>query len=176
MRLSIRTSTCLLLLAGFFPASYSWALIADRQQPLKVEADRASIQKKSGISTYSGNVVVRQGSMRIVANKITITTHEGQFQKIVALGQPSTFEQLTDSQHKKISSSARKMTFFANKNIIIFEKNAVLKQGENIFSSDKIVYDISNDKVNAGKKSGGGRVTITIQPNKTEPVSPAQKP
>ena len=176
MRLNLHISSSILLLTGVLLSNICFALQADRDQPIKVEADKASIQKKSGISTYNGNVVVRQGSMRISADKLTITTHQGKFQKMVAQGQPSTFQQITESKHKSISSSAKKMTFLANENIVIFENNAVLKQGENTFTSNRIVYNISKDQVNAGKKSGGDRVTITIQPNKKEPGLPAQKP
>ena len=165
-----------ILLSSLLLNNTCWALQTDRQQPIKVEADKASIEKQSGTSTYNGNVVVRQGSMRISADTLTITTHQGKFQKMVAQGNPTTFQQKTDSKHKSISSSARKITFLADKDIVIFEKNAVLKQGKNTFSSNRIVYDIKVDQVNAGKQSGGDRVTITIQPVNDEPGVPVKKP
>jgi len=165
-----------ILLSSLLLHNTCWALQTDSQQPIKVEADKASIEKKSGTSTYNGNVVVRQGSMRISADTLIITTYQGKFQKMVAQGNPTTFQQKTDSNHKTISSSARKITFLANKDIVIFEKNAVLKQGKNTFASNRIVYDIKVDQVNAGKKSGGDRVIITIQPANDKPGVPANKP
>lgn len=165
-----------LLLSGMLFSSISMALQTDRKQAIKIEAGKASIQKKTGISSYSENVMVRQGSMRITADKITIYTHKGKLVKMIARGQPSTFQQQTDNDNKSIVASAVKITFSANTNIAVFENNAMLKQGGNTFSSNRIVYNIDKDQVDAGKKSGGDRVTITIQPAAQKNNLPAQKP
>ncbi len=140
------------------------ALQSDRKQPINVEADRASINKKTGTSTYSGNVVVQQGSMRITANKLVVYTVKGKLQKMQAQGEPVEFQQRTEKGNKDISATAANMAFEASSNIIIFEQDAVLRQGANTFSSNRIVYSLDKDTVDAGKKSGGDRVTITIQP------------
>jgi len=174
MRHNHLISSCILLLSGILFSNFSLALQTDRKQPIKIEAGKASIEKKTGISTYSNNVMVRQGSMRITADKITIYTREGKLVKMTALGKPTTFQQKTNNKNKSIDASAMKMTFHANSNIAIFENNAVLKQGGNTFTSNRIVYNIGKDQVNAGKKSGGDRVTITIQPAEQKPNMPAQ--
>ena len=145
------------------------ALPSDRSQAINVEADKASISKKTGTSTYSGNVVVKQGSMRISAEKLVVHTKHGKLQMMRAQGGPVEFKQQA-KDNKNIYASAQTMTYQANTNIIIFEKNAELRQGANKFASNRIIYDINKDTVNAGKKSGGDRVTITIQP--AEPAKP----
>ena len=140
------------------------ALQSDRQQPINVEADRASINKKTGTSTYSGHVIVQQGSMRITADKLTVYTRKGKLEKMLAQGKPAEFKQRAEKGNKDISAIAESMTFHANDKIIIFEQGAKLSQGANTFSSNRIIYNQAKDTVDAGKKSGGDRVTITIQP------------
>jgi lipopolysaccharide export system protein LptA len=41
------------------------ALSSDREQPINLEADAADIDDLKGISIYTGNVVLTQGSMVI---------------------------------------------------------------------------------------------------------------
>jgi len=150
-------------------SSAAFALQSDRKQAVNVEADKATISKKSGTSTYSGNVIVQQGSMRITADKLVVYTKRGKLSMMRAQGQPVEFKQ-QGKDNKNISAIAQTMTYQANDNIIIFEQGAELRQGPNKFASNRIIYDINKDTVNAGKKSGGDRVTITIQP--AEPASP----
>jgi lipopolysaccharide export system protein LptA len=140
------------------------ALESDRKQSINVEADRASINKKTGTSTYSGHVIVQQGSMRITADKLTVYTRKGKLEKMLAQGKPVEFKQRVEKGNKDISAIAEKMTFHATDSIIIFEQGAKLSQGANTFSSNRIIYNQIKDTVDAGKKSGGDRVTITIRP------------
>jgi lipopolysaccharide export system protein LptA len=136
-----------------------------------VEADKASINKKAGSSSYTGNVIVQQGSMRIAADSLIVNTHDGKLKTMVAKGQPVNFQQQSEKGNRNISAVAGKMTFHADSNVVVFEQDAALSQGANKFSSNRITYNIGKDIVDAGKKSGGDRVTITIQPS-TENSTP----
>ncbi|HEC28217.1 MAG TPA: lipopolysaccharide transport periplasmic protein LptA [Gammaproteobacteria bacterium] len=170
------------VLAVFFTGmaicTNSLALNTDRKQPLKVEADKASIHKKTGTSTYTGHVLVRQGSMRIQARKLTVYTRQGKLEKMVARGRPASFEQRPENRSGNIKATAKKMTFHADRNIIVFENEARLQQDLNTFTSKRIVYNVNTDTVDAGEKNGGNRVTITIQPKSRQqnrtPVKPLQ--
>jgi len=160
-----------------------FALESDRSKPLKVQADRASLQKKSGISTYSGHVIVQQGSLIIKADQLTVYTRDGKLLKMVAQGSPAGFQQRPDNKKQDITAKALKMTFNARENTTIFEQQAELRQGKNAFKSNRIVYNLSKDTVIAGKQNGGGRVTITIQTDKpaskpvsTPPAAPSDSP
>jgi len=164
MPLNSKSATLLLSLSLILGSMNIFALDTDRKQPINVEADKASIDKKAGSSRYSGNVVVSQGSMRITADLLIVNTLDGKLKTMVAEGKPVNFQQQAEKGKKNISAVAGKMTFHASNNIVVFEKDASLRQGANKFSSNRITYNINKDTVNAGKTSGGDRVTITIQP------------
>ena len=66
----------------------AWALSSDKDQPVLVEADSADIDDAKNMSVYSGNVEIQQGSLRILADKVTVYHEERKPQRIVAEGQP----------------------------------------------------------------------------------------
>ncbi len=69
------------------------------------------------------------------------------------------------------------MEYFAVEQKIILLDKAQLRQAGDIFSSDKIDYDIGKDTVKAGAGSPSDRVRITIQPKaKTAPPAPKAEP
>lgn len=141
------------------------ALSGDRQQPMSVEADRADIDDKRGVSVYTGNVVVVQGSLRITGDKMVVHTNaRNQIDKIITTGQPSTFEQLPDNKKDKIYGRARRLEYYAAEEKIVLIDDGILEQSQNTFRSDRITYFVKTDQVQAGKSSGGERVRIIIQP------------
>ena len=60
------------------------------------------------------------------------------------------------------------MEYFADRDTVVLTEQAHLWQGPNTFSSKRIVYDVGNDHVDAGKRAGGDRVRITIQPQQDQ--------
>ena len=64
------------------------ALPDDREQPIHISADEALRDEKRGVTVYSGNVQMNQGSMHIEADRVTIYHIEAEADKIVARGQP----------------------------------------------------------------------------------------
>lgn len=157
------TNRLLALLLGVISLN-AFALDSDRQQPIKVQANSATISKITGTSTYKGDVVVQQGTMRISTDVLIVNTSEGKLKSMVANGKPVRFQQQATDTKKNISAVANRMTYHADTNIVVFENNASLTQGPNKFASNRITYNIAKETVDAGKSSGGGRVTITIDP------------
>ena len=74
------------LLAGLLPAGASFALPEDRDQPIQITADTAIRDEKQGVTVYTGNVHMIQGSLDIVADTITIFHETAQADKIAAEG------------------------------------------------------------------------------------------
>ena len=62
-----------------------WALSTDKQKPVEVEADNFNLDDAKKITVYSGNVIITQGSMEIIADKVTIYGVRGTTDKVIAL-------------------------------------------------------------------------------------------
>ena len=153
-----------------FPAA---GLSSDRDQPMYIEADRADINDKKGISIYTGNVKVTQGTFELLADKLTVYIEKDQLQKAIAIGQPAHYRQRPDGKDEDIEAQALRMEYYASPERIILLERAQASQAGDVFRSEKIVYDIEKNVVNAGTGSGNDRVRITLQPRKKEPAATA---
>ncbi|MCB1760320.1 MAG: lipopolysaccharide transport periplasmic protein LptA [Gammaproteobacteria bacterium] len=145
------------------------ALESDREQPVYVEADGADINDRTGVSVYTGNVVVTQGSIKLNADKVTVTQKEGETDHLQAEGAPVRFEQDAGGGKGLIKGKARKADYYMNSEILHMNGDAVMVQGKDTFSSDRIVYDRVKGQVKAGATAKGKqRVRISIQPKQSE--------
>lgn len=156
------------ILLALTPATRALALGTDREQPMAVEADQANIDNKNEISTYIGNVIVTQGTLRITADKLTVYSRNQSLEKMYATGKPATYQQRPDGKRKDVHGMGQRIEYFAETDTAIFIDDATLEQESNTFKSDRILYDVAQDKVNAGKTSGGDRVRILLQPRATQ--------
>ncbi|MGI9291950.1 MAG: lipopolysaccharide transport periplasmic protein LptA, partial [Gammaproteobacteria bacterium] len=80
------------LLLSLIPVSAS-GLTSDRDQPVVIEADKATLNEKTGHSVYEGNVHLRQGTLVLQGDKMTVQLNEGAIQTVVLSGTPATYRQ-----------------------------------------------------------------------------------
>lgn len=140
------------------------ALSSDRQKPMYVEADHADINDKTGVHVYTGNVAIDQGTLHMTSDRLTLHTRDGEIVKAVALGEPATYRQRPDNKDQDVHAEALRMEYYADDGRIVLINAARVTQAGDVFSSEKIVYDINRDVVNAGSGGDKDRVRITIQP------------
>lgn len=156
-----------IILCVFLCSSNAWSLSSDKNKPVEVEADDFLLDDAKKITTYSGNVIITQGSMEIKADKVTIYGARGKTDKVIAIGTPVKFKQQPDGKQDLIRGEAQRFEYLVTKNTLTLLDKATLWQGQSTFSSDKIVYDSKKSIVKAGeKKSGSKRVKITLEPAK----------
>jgi lipopolysaccharide export system protein LptA len=152
------------------------ALASDRDQPIELEADTADIDDLKGISIYTGNVVLTQGTMVIKAWKLTLYNDKNKkLEKAVAIGQNgklATFKQRPEGKDQDLRARARTMIYYLKKDKIHLLKQAHVWQGGDTFEGDKIIYDTKRETVMASSNKSedgkpvknGSRVKVTIQP------------
>ncbi len=147
-------------------ANPAFALESDQQQPLYLEADNAELDEAKHLSLYSGNVIVRQGSLEIRADQVTIHHAEDKRPELViAIGKPATYKQAIEGEEKPVQAEALRMEYQADKEKLTLIDQAVVFQGTDTFRSDRILYDRINARVKAGASANGKeRVKIHITP------------
>ncbi|MDG1322270.1 MAG: LptA/OstA family protein, partial [Porticoccaceae bacterium] len=64
------------------------ALSSDRAQPISISADYAERNELTGLTQYRGNVIIRQGSILIDAEEVTIHYEGDTVSRILCLGSP----------------------------------------------------------------------------------------
>lgn len=152
----------LLLLLGLSQPAI--ALESDRDQPIAIEADGVELNDGSGVSTYTGSVILTQGSIRLSADKVTVTRRRAKSHHLLAEGKPVTFAQDT-ADRGIMKGHARRAEYDSDSDILYLIGDASFKQGKESFSSDRITYDRAKATVRAGASAKGKqRVKVSIQP------------
>ncbi len=141
------------------------ALSSDKDQPVELAADSVDLDEAKKVSVYKGDVDLRQGSMRLRADQVTVKHQGRKPDKLIAVGRPVRFEQ--SSGKGKVKARARRAEYEVNSEVLTLIGDAVLVQNGDTLKSDRIVYDRVRHKVRAGAAAKGKkRVRITIQPDK----------
>ena len=151
------------------------ALPEDRNQPIQLEASRGQIDQKTGVSVYEGNVVISQGSMRLNADVATIHIKDGGFQRMEATGNPVNLRYRPTADKPEILGASQRVEYDVAGAKVIMSGNARLTQGQDVFTGDRVEYDLKSDVVRARGAGNNGRIQFTIQP-RAQDAAPARKP
>ncbi len=159
------TKHAILSVALMLAYSASYALPNDRQQPISIEADSAFFDQNKGTANYSGNVVVKQGSILIEAQDLSIITDPttGDFRALSAKGSPSKFSQQLDQTGNTMHANGDTLDYDVTKGQLEIHNNGYLQRGEDEISADYIHY-LLNDGTFKAENRGSGRVNMTLQP------------
>jgi len=164
------------LLLAVMPFS-ALGLSGDRNQPMTIEADRATLNEKTGNSVYEGNVHVQQGSLVLQGSKMTVQLNDNTIGKIILTGSPATWKQRPDGKDTDQQAEAGRIEYHATEDrIILLEDARVWQSGAEEFRSDRIVFDLKNNTVNAGSSTSGDRVRIILQPGSKKDKKPPVQP
>jgi len=123
------------------------ALESDRNQSVLVEADEVEMDFSSGTRLYRGNVSVRQGTIRILADQIELFYKGEQLDHGIATGNPAVFRQRPDGKDHDVVGTSRRIELDEIKNIVTFIGDARLRQGGDAIGGERIVYDMGRDRM-----------------------------
>ena len=162
-KLSLNLVLASSLLAASIPA---FAVTGDTDQPIHIESDQQSLDMQGNVVTFTGNVIVTQGTIKINADKVVVTRPGGEQGKEVidGYGKPATFYQM----HYELA-----------KDFVVLTGNAYLQQVDSNIKGDKITYLVKEQKMQAFSDKGK-RVTTVLVPSQLQDKNnkgqtPAQK-
>ncbi|MGB2831906.1 MAG: lipopolysaccharide transport periplasmic protein LptA [Methylotenera sp.] len=157
---------------------------ADRDKPIDLEADTVKVDDAKQISTYSGNVILTQGTLIIRADKLIVREDSAGFQHSTSTGNPTTFKQKREGKNEYMEGSAQRIEYDGRMDKVQLYTKAWVKRGEDIVHGEYISYDANAEyaEVIGGAKSAdgtttSGRVHAIIQPkNKKAAGATTDKP
>jgi lipopolysaccharide export system protein LptA len=143
------------------------ALPDDRSQPIHISADKALRDEKQGVTIYSGNVQMNQGSMHIEADTLTIYHIEAEADKIVAKGRPAKMRQRPDLEKGPVHARALVIEYYQREEKVHLQDEARIEQDGAIVTGDSIDYFIAQELVKADSDGAreGNRVQVVIPPS-----------
>lgn len=170
-------SLSVVLLLALLSAGPVLAERADRDKPVNLEADRATVENANRTSVFTGNVVLTQGTLIIRADKMVVKEDSSGFRHATAFGNLVSFRQKRDGKDEYIEGWSERMEYDGKADKVQLFKKARLKRGQDEVEGDYISYDAVSEffQVTGGngktdtQTSPAGRVRIVIQPkNKQE--------
>ena len=123
------------------------ALESDHNQPVLIEADEVDVDIATGHQVLSGNVFIKQGSIRITADEVELFFNGEQLIKAILQGTPAVFRQRPDHEPCDFVGQGQTIESDEIENIITFKGDASVQMGRNTIFGETIVYDMSRDKI-----------------------------
>jgi lipopolysaccharide export system protein LptA len=147
-------------------AASAVALPDDREQPIHITADKAVRDEKRGMTIYSGNVHMRQGSMELEADTLTIFHDAENADQIIARGRPAKMRQRPELEADLVHAHAAVITYFKLEDRVLLERDARVEQKGDLVTGDSIDYLIGQQLITAeaDKSAGGEKVFVVLQP------------
>ncbi len=146
---------CVLALAGSL-----YALPEDSAQPIEIEADEGLLRyDPNGTSVLIGNVQIEQGSLRLEAHRVTISSRDKRMHRIVAEGKPEEpvrFRQRLNVDEPFATGHASRADYTVAKERLELTGDAFLSVSGREFAGDVIFWDIKNGLVDARSSAPGG--------------------
>lgn len=144
---------------------YSHALPSDANQEIKLLADKATYSERTGVTSYSGSVIITQGTFRMTADNITVNlSQQRSINSAVATGRPATMQQIVTQEKGLAKGQANKIDYNAVTGIITLTGNAKLVQNGASFAGNVIRYSLKAGDVEA-TAGGNQRVELVFPPS-----------
>jgi lipopolysaccharide export system protein LptA len=186
---TMRTKFILLLLM-LLASTLSLAEKADRDKPIDIEADTLTSNDAKKITTYTGNVILTQGTLSIHADKLIVREDAEGFQHSTSTGNPTTFRQKMEGKDEYITGSGQRIEYDGRMDKVQLYVKAWVKRGLDVVNGEYIMYDANAEyaEVIGGPQAATasnpkGRVRAVIQPKSAKKaasgsadVSPATTP
>ncbi len=170
--------------AGLALAGSVHARSSDRNQPMNISSDQQiGSLEQNAVNTWSGNVVITQGTLEIRSSKADIHQLGGEPVRAVLTGNQAILKQQMEDG-SPMTAKADRIEYDMTKDVIVLIGNYTVTTARGSTNGQRLTYDLKSGRIESGGQ-GNGRVTTTILPKSkqtpqkpTQPVSPpsTQKP
>ena len=137
---------------------------AAKAPPGNISSDALELDQKAQSTTYSGNVLLTQGQMKLTAESLTVFLRGGKLGSIEAQGSPARFETRLDDG-TTVTGEAEQIRFDSAARLLTLIGNGKLTQGRNRIENDFIEYDLNKGNLKAGGNKAKKRVEVIFQPD-----------
>lgn len=128
---------------------------ADTSAPVEMSADSLSVNQTDGSATFTGNVVIAQGEMKLQAGEVTVVYAEGGQQRIQSLRATGGVVLVSGPD----AAEASEAIYDVESGVINLAGDVVLTQGQNVLTGDKMQVSLAD-----GTAQVQGRVRTVLQP------------
>ena len=133
--------------------------------PVKLTSNHQALDGKNKTSIFSENVVIRQGSLELLADRVEVDATAGQRKEIImATGQPASYKQKLEDG-TTVSAQANEIIYMVESRTISLKGNASIQQNEVLVDGDEILFDMAKEQILAStNENSTAPVTTVISP------------
>ena len=154
---------------------------ADRDKPIKLEADRVTVDDAKQIANFVGKVVLTQGTLVIRGDRMEVRQDNQGFKSGTTWGDLAYFRQKREGYDEYIEGWAERIEYDGRADKVQMFNRAMMKKSGDEVRGSYISYDANTEffQVTGGNpqspSTDSGRVQAVIQP-KPKQAAPAPKP
>jgi lipopolysaccharide export system protein LptA len=135
---------------------------------INIDSDTFQADLNGQTGTWKGNVVVKQGDMRLRANSVRVSTVDGNADKVNAAGNV-----VVDSPASGTATGDTGI-YDVPRKIVTMSGNVVLKKGKDVMRGAQLTVNLVTGQATLGggvksQNSPGGRVQAIFSPNSGSP-------
>ena len=132
------------------------SLPSDMDQPIEIEANFAELDDEKGVTTYLGDVVVTQGSIRMTGDSLKVLLEEDrQIKEAFLEGTPATFRQTPKIGEEDVEGEAKIIEYYKDKQMVYLIEAAKVTQGKRLTQGHRMNYDIERSIVTVRSSRAG---------------------
>jgi len=126
--------------------------------PIDITSDTVEADQKTNTVTFKGNVIAKQEDTTLYANTLTIIYDPTakKLKEIIAVGNVKVVQ--LDRR-----ATGQKATFDQDKNKVIMDGDAVVREGTNVIRGERITFYVDEER-SVVEPAKGGRVSTSITP------------
>jgi lipopolysaccharide export system protein LptA len=152
---------------------------SDRDKPINLEADRVTVDDAKQIATFTGSVVLTQGTMILRGDRMEVRQDKSGFKQGTTWGSLAYFRQKREGYDDFIEGWAERIEYDSRADKVQMFNRAMLKRGQDEVRGSYISYDVGTEffQVTGGapKSATGpasnGRVRAIMQPTPKDKAS-----
>ncbi len=138
------------------------------QGHVSIQADEgraARMELEDSYWSFTGNVIIDVAGGRIVCDSAELWFDDFRLKEAVVTGAPATYDLQRPGSEEATHAEAGNLRYDVDKGVIEFSGNAIIVEGGNQISSNVLVYNIAEQRINADSAGDeDGRVRITYTP------------
>lgn len=153
------------------------------QGGISIQADIAHASRMDfddSVWRFSGNVLFDVEEGRVTCDTADLRFTDFKLLNAKISGSPATFEFLRPGSEESTYAEAAELIYDVERGVIEFSGGATITEGGNQISSESLIYNIQEQRINAvSSGNGDDRVTVTYTPPKDDSTAaeqPAQDP
>ncbi|MGH1472412.1 MAG: lipopolysaccharide transport periplasmic protein LptA [Cellvibrionaceae bacterium] len=149
--------SCLLV----FSSSVTYALPSDKEEKIYISMQgKMQIDGANERAIYSKNVVVSQGTLKIMADQLELYGSVNNPKKIIAIGSPAKLQQQPTIDQALIIVTGNTIEYSVATGKVEIITDAKFEQNGTTIQASKIFYDVSNSYIEANADENDINVVI----------------